>query len=199
MTRREALIRFRDVWQQYLRENRHITPDDKVAKRTLWNDWTDALQKDGQITEHQYDTWSGPPGLDGLERYNQSDYTYYIITKSKKIMSGWSYREDAQEILEDDDIPNAKVYSKTHLLRMGIDPNDDANWTSGSSFEGLGYEDEEEEEEFKIKGKKFEIEFLDSGRTFIWSRAKCIRFFGKSEFAEILAGYAPHISAVAVK
>ena len=29
-------------------------------RRQAWNDWTDALQKDGRITAKQYDSW-GPP------------------------------------------------------------------------------------------------------------------------------------------
>lgn len=34
--------------------------DDIVAKRTAWNDFTDSLMKDGEITEKQYDTWTQP-------------------------------------------------------------------------------------------------------------------------------------------
>lgn len=34
--------------------------DDKPAIREAWNNYTDSLCKDGFITPHQYDTWSGP-------------------------------------------------------------------------------------------------------------------------------------------
>ena len=34
--------------------------DDIVAIRTAWNDYTDALCKDGLITENQYNNWEGP-------------------------------------------------------------------------------------------------------------------------------------------
>lgn len=55
MTLREAQRRFNEeilpaVVQQYGKK-------DKVAIRTAWNDWTDALQKDGQITEKQAYRW----------------------------------------------------------------------------------------------------------------------------------------------
>ena len=39
----------------------------------------------------------------------------------------------------------------------------------------------------------FEITFVESGKTFEWTRAKCEREFGKAEFLEIEAGYLPHI------
>ena len=38
----------------------HIDKKDKVALRTAWNDWTDRLQKDGEITPEQYDRWINP-------------------------------------------------------------------------------------------------------------------------------------------
>ena len=73
MTKREADKRFKDIWKYYLQDNPHIRSDDKVAKRTLWNDWTDMLAKEGSITEHQYDTWSGPSGLEGVDEGNKDD------------------------------------------------------------------------------------------------------------------------------
>ena len=33
---------------------------DLGARREAWNDYTDMLCKDGQITDHQYDTWTQP-------------------------------------------------------------------------------------------------------------------------------------------
>jgi hypothetical protein len=33
---------------------------DKPACREAWNNWTDSLHKDGEITSRQYETWSGP-------------------------------------------------------------------------------------------------------------------------------------------
>lgn len=37
-----------------------LNPTDKVAIRCAWNDYVDALQKDGQITERQAMTWTNP-------------------------------------------------------------------------------------------------------------------------------------------
>jgi hypothetical protein len=33
---------------------------DKPARREEWNNYVDALQKDGMITRHQADTWDNP-------------------------------------------------------------------------------------------------------------------------------------------
>ena len=58
MTRVQALKRFR----------REVVPSviarygkrDKPACREAWNNWTDGLQKNGEITTRQYETWRGP-------------------------------------------------------------------------------------------------------------------------------------------
>lgn len=54
MTKKEALAMFRS----------EILPScpkgDKPCRDQAWNDYTDGLQKDGQITERQYDTWVHP-------------------------------------------------------------------------------------------------------------------------------------------
>jgi hypothetical protein len=53
MTKRQALAEFR--------ANFDTTTTDKPAIRQAWNDYTDYLCKAGLITQHQYDTWLGPP------------------------------------------------------------------------------------------------------------------------------------------
>jgi hypothetical protein len=58
MTKKEAVKYFRqfilpEVIKQYGR-------DDKIAIREEWNNWTDALCKEGTITDHQYSTWVHP-------------------------------------------------------------------------------------------------------------------------------------------
>ena len=48
--------------------NREIKPsvierygkNDKTAQRTAWNDYTDSLHRDGQITNKQRETWDSP-------------------------------------------------------------------------------------------------------------------------------------------
>lgn len=56
MTKSEAIAEFKAeilplVVEQY-------GPRDKPAIREAWNNWTDALCKDGRITQRQYDTWT---------------------------------------------------------------------------------------------------------------------------------------------
>ena len=39
----------------------------------------------------------------------------------------------------------------------------------------------------------YEVTFIESGKTFNWTKKQCIDFFGKDEFSEYAAGYAPHV------
>ena len=59
MTKAEALKLFRFIYKIKAIENGYSRRDE-VAKRTEWNDYTDALCKDGLITSKQYDTWDQP-------------------------------------------------------------------------------------------------------------------------------------------
>lgn len=52
MTLREARKTFNDEIAKYIRK------DDEAALNEAFNNWTDALCKDGDITERQYDTWT---------------------------------------------------------------------------------------------------------------------------------------------
>lgn len=56
VTKAQALKAFREMWK----EQKHFSQNDVVAKRTAWNEYTDALCKGGQITVRQYETWTGP-------------------------------------------------------------------------------------------------------------------------------------------
>ena len=61
MTKREALAIFKadvlpGVRAQYEQDGRTDTP----ARCEAWNNWTDALCKDRQITLKQYETWTNP-------------------------------------------------------------------------------------------------------------------------------------------
>jgi hypothetical protein len=61
MTKKQALATFRaevlpGVRAAYERDGRA----DTVARREAWNNWTDALCKDRQITSRQYDSWDNP-------------------------------------------------------------------------------------------------------------------------------------------
>lgn len=46
--------------------------------------------------------------------------------------------------------------------------------------------------------KKYEITFIDAGKTIYLPESKAIKEFGKDEWEEIKLGYLPHIVAVAV-
>ena len=58
MTKVEAIKEFRAEILPYVHAKYGRT--DRIAVREAWNDWTDGLYKDRRITQHQYDTWSGP-------------------------------------------------------------------------------------------------------------------------------------------
>ena len=65
------------------------------------------------------------------EGYNQKEYRYYVVS-GNKIMSGWEYKEDAEEERKDN-MPEkhkagAKVYTKLTLVAKDLDPADDKNW-----------------------------------------------------------------------
>jgi len=58
MTKREAVALFRaEVLPEVVKR---YSKDDKPAICEAWNDWTDGLCKDKQITARQYDTWTHP-------------------------------------------------------------------------------------------------------------------------------------------
>ena len=59
MTKAEAIKLFRFIYKIKAIENGY-RQGDEVAKRTEWNDYTDALCKDNLITDKQYDSWSNP-------------------------------------------------------------------------------------------------------------------------------------------
>lgn len=59
MTKDQALREFRSTWQEVIRA--HPTwRGDSIAKREMWNNFTDELCRSGQITLRQYETWSNP-------------------------------------------------------------------------------------------------------------------------------------------
>lgn len=57
MTKEQALKIFREEDLPYLKKE---FPKDKTAIRTAWNDFTDALCKNGDITQEQYQNWGNP-------------------------------------------------------------------------------------------------------------------------------------------
>ena len=70
------------------------------------------------------------------ESYNQPDYQFYVVVKTKsgiEIESGWEYKEDAMDQIENLPIEYdaSKVLTAMTLANKGIDVNDDSNWISG--------------------------------------------------------------------
>jgi len=58
MTKNEAKERFvSEVLGYVVAKYGH---DDEVAINEAWNDWTDMLAKEGEISMRQYDTWDTP-------------------------------------------------------------------------------------------------------------------------------------------
>lgn len=62
------------------------------------------------------------------KKFNQKEYEFYVVVQGK-IQSGWEYREDAKEML--DDLPSGttgKIYKKQGLKKLGLDPNNNKDW-----------------------------------------------------------------------
>lgn len=59
ITKAEALAEFRASWAEFVKNNPQWKGD-TIAKREEWNYFTDVLQRDGYITEHQCNTWTNP-------------------------------------------------------------------------------------------------------------------------------------------
>lgn len=59
ITKAQALSQFKYNWKVIIKQHPKLKGD-KVWKRTEWNDFTDALCKEGYISENQYNNWSNP-------------------------------------------------------------------------------------------------------------------------------------------
>ena len=55
MTKAEALSHFRLILK-----DTNLSRTDSTAKREMWNNYTDALCKEGAITLNQYENWGQP-------------------------------------------------------------------------------------------------------------------------------------------
>jgi len=65
MTRDEAITCFEEQILPFIREEyeKDGIPD-IPARCETWNNWTDGLCKDGEISDWQYENWSHPPSCD---------------------------------------------------------------------------------------------------------------------------------------
>jgi len=57
-TKAQALQQFRYNWKVSTKGTKWA--EDVIAKREAWNNFTDALCKEGYITDSQYDRWTNP-------------------------------------------------------------------------------------------------------------------------------------------
>ena len=59
LTKKQAVQQFRWDWSDFLKSNPSWRGD-KVAKRCAFNDFVDALNKDGLDSDYQAYNWSNP-------------------------------------------------------------------------------------------------------------------------------------------
>ena len=67
ITWEQAVIRFQENFMPYVRieEKRYNNHPDLPMRRETWNNFTDGLCKDGEISDWQYENWSQPPVCEG--------------------------------------------------------------------------------------------------------------------------------------
>ncbi|MBU0489985.1 MAG: JAB domain-containing protein [Bacteroidetes bacterium] len=65
-----------------------------------------------------------------VRKIDQKGYKYYVFNpKTKKIITGWEYRNDAYDFVKEADSNDLKVYTRTYLAyQLGIDPAHNKSW-----------------------------------------------------------------------
>lgn len=70
------------------------------------------------------------------EKINQSDYKYYLVNlETKKIQTGWEYKEDAEDALKEAVSFGQKdvvVNTKKSLINQGLNPDENESWLTDS-------------------------------------------------------------------
>ena len=65
-------------------------------------------------------------------KYNQKGYRFYVYNHQGRIMSGWEFKEDANDDAATyGNRSGYKVYTLRFLLNQGIDPDFNINWIGG--------------------------------------------------------------------
>ena len=59
MTKKQAVASFRESWADFV-ANDPSWRGDRIAKREAFNNFVDALNKDGMVTDYQAYNWSNP-------------------------------------------------------------------------------------------------------------------------------------------
>ena len=69
-------------------------------------------------------------------KINQKGYIAWVVLQDGKIESGWEFTEDAKDQvreLKECGIVS-KVLHRLGLTRIGIDPDQNANWVTGTDY-----------------------------------------------------------------
>jgi len=112
---------------------------------------------------------------------NQNDYKFWVLVGSK-IASGWEYREDAKDAL--DDLPSGKkgkVLTRAGLRNKGIDPDNNEHWHTGRGFSesAPSYEFTVQEYDALKSGQKVRITFSGS-----WSSGTADFKVGRTSYSK---------------
>jgi len=65
------------------------------------------------------------------KRIDQKGYSFYVFdTVKNKILSGWEFRSDAKDYVDEKAVPGLKIYTRSFLKSKGIDPKKNDSWGS---------------------------------------------------------------------
>jgi len=91
--------------------------------------------------------------LDGVRKYNEKDYAFWVVSAGK-IVSGWEFKEDAKESI--DDLPTEIRSKRPKILKLqglkaaSLDPNNNGDWYSGNAMDAAIDADEHEPKEAPV-------------------------------------------------
>jgi hypothetical protein len=95
------------------------------------------------------------------QKINDPDYTVWVYSYNQnKIVSGWSYLEDARDFVKEQNnrLGKLAIYGKKKLKQLGIDPNDDNCWGTDMVKESMQGTGPGEEDQYDYMGKRLTID-----------------------------------------
>jgi len=142
---------------------------------------------------------------------NQADQIYNSVKNGKGKEADWSHHGKANEDVELEVNIDKQVEEFLKANRKEFKTDDEAKESLVKAFK-ITPEKAEEYVKKMVKGEtpmdvekkvveakstdRWEITYVDSGKTVIMTTAQAQKKFGTAEFAEIAQGYAPHIAAI---
>ena len=76
-------------------------------------------------------------------KHDRKEYNFYVFNlDTKKILSGWQYKQDANSHKNELSFSNLKLYTRTYLERIKCDPKFNKNW--GTDLGTVNYKPEQE-------------------------------------------------------